>query len=130
MKKTPEEIQEEKELHPNWYNGTYMSPEHPLAFMGYIIAEPQSYMKPDTYRLCPRCKGHGGWILTYDAYGEGRPFRQLCSVCNGQGWQALKYLCTSEDGIHNFVFDEKLGNCYNQYKCTICDATKKIDSSD
>ncbi len=27
---------------------------------------------------CPKCKGHGYWNLTLDAYGPGKHFQSLC----------------------------------------------------
>jgi len=110
----------------------YLKPNDTGAFYDLIKKE-----KIKDYE-CPQCKGYGGWNLKLNAYplrehpdtAENRHkyahFRASCNHCNGYGW------VSKEDSthIHNWIFVQNLGRCYNRYKCDICEKIWDIDSSD
>jgi len=114
----------------------YMEHTHPDAFVDWKHLEaPNSLFNKE----CPCCKGFGGWNLKMNSYHlpEGYPdttenrhryvhFRCQCSHCNGWGYVSPKEKC---DG-HEWVFEKNLERCYNRYRCTKCEQTSDVDSSD
>lgn len=89
-------------------------------------------------KLCPVCKGHGGWNLTLNAYPlhnyadtpKNRHyqshFRAHCMHCNGWGWTSPGEQCSG----HEWKHVRNTGNCLNLYECTKCGKRWEIDSSD
>lgn len=107
----------------------YLTPESPEAFA--------DFPPPKTVNACPKCKGHGGWNLTLNAYPlhsyENTPenrhihshFRQSCFNCSGNG----ETLDTCE---HEFREVPKAGlfRCEHAYRCVKCGQERIVDSSD
>lgn len=89
-------------------------------------------------KLCPVCKGHGGWNLQLNAYplhlhkdtARNRHFfshfRAHCMHCNGWGWTSPAETCPG----HQWVPVRKTGNCLTVHRCTVCGKEWEIDSSD
>lgn len=108
----------------------YLTPDSTDAFVGLmVLALPSERfigMKELTV-LCPKCKGHGGWNLTLNAYGPGKHFQAHCSQCNGWG-----YVRPGRDAecIHEDKHLRNTGNCLNVYGCVKCGREVEIDSSD
>ena len=86
--------------------------------------------------LCPKCKGHGLYNITLNAYGPKKHFQGCCSQCNGWGWvekenaeciHAWQEMSSGEcktQGILHY------GKCWHQYKCSKCGTLTSTDSSD
>ena len=74
--------------------------------------------------LCPKCHGHGGWILKKDAYGPGKHFLMGCDHCNGWGW------AEPSECVHEFKVGKSLGKCLHEWVCVKCGAARVVDSSD
>lgn len=74
--------------------------------------------------LCPKCAGHGGWILKKDAYGPGEHFYGGCDHCNGWGW-AEPSAC-----VHEFHYAKSVGRCLSEWACAKCGVVRRVDSSD
>ena len=101
----------------------YLSHNNPAAYEGMEKKQPN-----EAYDLkceCPKCRGHGGWILRKDAYGKGRHFMACCDVCNGWGYTHAPETC-----IHEWDRGVNVGRCLNTYTCTKCGKKQTIDSSD
>jgi len=98
------------------------------------MEKPQDY--PSVSHECPKCKGHGKWNLTVDAYGPGTHFQQCCGQCNGWGWVAEADLtCMHEYAEISQAQCKKRGiqhwgSCWHVYACTKCDRITAHDSSD
>lgn len=115
-------------------NTPYLTPEHPDAFVDHVLREPSG----DLTKLCPTCKGYGGWNLRLNAYplhdredtAENRHkfshFRASCSHCNGWGYVHQTENCPG----HEWKHVRNTGNCLNLYRCTVCGKEWEIDSSD
>lgn len=73
---------------------------------------------------CGRCRGRGQWVLTLDAYGPGKHFLQGCGACWSWGW-VERGQC-----LHEWSSGKNVGQCLNQWICTLCDAVRVVDSSD
>ena len=113
----------------------YMDQNHPDAFLDYPGIKKPEYGHT---KLCPKCKGHGGWNLRLNAYSlhnypntaENRHryshFKCMCSHCSGWGYVLPTETCPG----HEWQFLQNLGRCYNRYKCLICGKTSDVDSSD
>lgn len=107
--------------------------------------------KAEDAELCPVCKGHGGWVLTVNAYPlpkgyENTPqnrakychFRAHCSQCTGWGWvnrYSQDAVCVHDDvelsqlearakGVAHY------GMCWHVYECRKCRRRRTTDSSD
>jgi hypothetical protein len=124
----------------------YLNYDNPKAHEGLTIKAQPSYLKNPT--LCPKCLGHGGWILQPNAYGEGIHFEAGCDQCNGYGW--VDGSTTHATCIHQWkeIGGERIaqlnehraahmklvhfGNCYHIYECQTegCGAIMAVDSSD
>ena len=112
----------------------FMLPTHPDAFLDHPRQEPGRYKIE-----CPRCKGHGGWNLSVNAYPlhsredtpenrhRYRHFRAACDHCNG--WGYVSEQTASKCSGHEWVRTETLGRCYHRQKCIHCGETWDIDSS-
>ena len=113
----------------------YLEPTDPGAFDDWMKREPWLMYTKE----CPRCKGHGGWNLTLNAYKlhpgvADTPsnrhlyshFRTVCGHCNGHGYIHPENTCPG----HEWVFKENLGRCYNRYRCIHCTAVSDWDSGD
>jgi len=88
-------------------------------------------MTDKEYEHCPKCKGHGGWNLTVDAYGKGKHFEAFCGACWGYGW-IEKGSCAHEWNGKVTEHDRKgihLFNCQHIEKCSKCGKVIVIDSS-
>ncbi len=87
----------------------------------------KSYKGADAVE-CPQCKGHGGCILTRDAYGKGKHFRGHCSNCDGWGYVRAG----SPDALccHDYSSEKNIGRCLHEWTCSKCGHTKVVDSSD
>ena len=86
---------------------------------------------------CPLCKGHGGWVLRFDAYGPGQHFKSHCGQCNGWGYvdkgskdescihemREVRYEECMERGIKHY------GMCWHVQECTKCGNISAYDSS-
>jgi hypothetical protein len=96
-----------------------------------------SYKPRGKFVLCPLCKGHGGWNLQRDAYGEGRHFRASCAQCNGYGWvdnyEPRDLECIHEYRENNSRAVELTGGklFYQEHLwiCKKCDRFMVVDSS-
>jgi hypothetical protein len=112
---------------------SYLKPTDPDAFLDF----PKKRKIPKDKKVCPQCFGHGGWNLKISAYPLFKQrntaanrhkfshFRAGCNCCNGWG-----YVDLSLDHIHDWKFSRQLGNCYKEYKCSVCGKIDKVDSSD
>lgn len=113
----------------------YITHDHPDAFVDYPKKE-----RPENHELgeeCPKCKGHGGWNLRLNAYRlhdkEDTPenrhlyshFRASCGACWGWG-----YLQKGQTCAHEWVEKRSVGRCEHEWECSICGATRIVDSSD
>lgn len=80
-------------------------------------------------RSCPRCEGHGEWVLQEDAYpseeGKYKHFRTVCGACGGSG-----YLRKGQTCVHVWEDNGTIGVCLHEWKCTLCGTTKIVDSGD
>jgi len=119
---------------------TYMTPDHPDAFLDW----PTHASRSDLTQLCPRCQGHGGWNLLLDQYrlpltaggaryadtAENRHlfchFRAMCDHCTGWGWIPESETCPG----HEWLYVANVGRCLNQYQCRHCSRVQQVDSSD
>jgi RecJ-like exonuclease len=111
----------------------YLTKDDPDAFLDHVLREPYG----DLTKICPVCKGYGGWNLRLNAYplngkedtAENRHkfshFRCSCSHCNGWGYVHPKEDCVG----HTWQFVKNTGNCLNLYKCALCGKLWEIDSS-
>lgn len=110
----------------------YMTHTDPDAFLDF----PSPVVPRTNHKLCPRCKGHGGWNLKLNAYpnryedtAENRHkfshFRSMCSNCHGWGQVHESQTC-----VHEWTFVVNKGRCLNLYKCIHCSTPNLIDSSD
>jgi hypothetical protein len=126
-------------------NSPYLSHDDPRAYEGLVARVP-----PELHVACPKCKGHGGWILTpkarghaYDGHNGGtcrdatgwkqicngiHHFMSSCDQCNG--WGYVKADSLNESCIHEMKHEANHGNCLNSYKCVKCGTRRMIDSSD
>lgn len=101
----------------------YLTPEHKDAFRGLPVLEPNSTRTV----LCPKCKGHGGWHLSLNAYGPGEHFDAVCSQCDGFGWVEPGPDATC---IHEWE-EKAIGRCRQRWTCKKgCGVSREIDSSD
>lgn len=111
----------------------YLTPDHPDAFVDWELRKPER----DLTKMCPVCKGHGGWNLELNAYQnqyEDTPanrhlfshFRAHCSHCNGWGYVEESEMCPG----HEWETVKSLGNCLRLEKCRKCGAEIQVDSSD
>jgi len=107
--------------------GKFLEAGDPGSFEGLpLLAKPSGAYASlfEKAGLCPKCKGHGGWILKPDAYGSGKHFLASCGHCNGWGWSEVL------DHVHEWVEVASLGNCLHEWKCSVCGAKMVVDSSD
>jgi len=119
----------------------YLTHEDDEAFRGLEKLDPKEMNQFGIIKNpveCPMCKGHGGWILRRDAYGEGKHFMCQCSQCNGFGlvngeskdatcmheWKEISHAECKERGISHY------GMCWHVYECESCGSTMAQDSSD
>jgi hypothetical protein len=114
----------------------FMTPDHADAFVDFPKMEKPTWAPH--YVECPKCKGHGGWNLSLNAYKlwdkpstpENRHrhahFRASCSQCWGYGWLTP----TETECMHEYVRTRNVGRCLNEHRCTKCPKTITIDSSD
>lgn len=99
----------------------YLEFDDPTAYEGLEKRVPQGAASHE----CPKCKGHGGWILRKNAYGEGKHFMSSCSDCNGWGYTAAPVTC-----IHDWDSGKNVGRCLHTYTCVKCGVKQTVDSSD
>lgn len=83
--------------------------------------------KPERLALCPACKGHGGWNLTLNAYGQGKHFQCHCSNCLGYGYVIAG--SKDETCIHEWE-ERSLGRCLHEWTCKKCGQKRVVDTSD
>jgi len=113
----------------------YMDNTHPDAFVDWPTMIPQHGMT----RVCPKCKGHGGWNLRMHAYPlpagvadtpqtrhSYAHFRQSCGHCNGWGYVSPDETCTG----HEWENPVSMGRCLTRYTCSKCGQVREFDSSD
>jgi RNA polymerase subunit RPABC4/transcription elongation factor Spt4 len=111
----------------------YLTPDSPDAFIDF----PPLKVIPDNSKVCPVCKGHGGWNLrlnAYPLYTENTPenrhkfshFRAGCNHCNSWGYVDQNENCPTHDWEHY----RNVGNCLNQWICKTCKKIITVDSSD
>lgn len=106
----------------------YLAHNDDAAFVGLEKKSPQppSYWhKSGLAHECRKCRGFGGWILTPNAYGEGRHFKASCMDCNGWG-----YTEAPADHPHEWDNGKTVGNCLHTYTCKVCGLATTLDSSD
>lgn len=72
---------------------------------------------------CPKCEGHGD----YNKERNGKTVRQFCSQCTG--WGYVKEGSPDATCVHVWVWRKNVGNCLNDYTCTKCSHTQRVDSS-
>lgn len=87
--------------------------------------------KPDYLKdwvECPVCKAHGQCIVTENAYGPGRHFKQACSNCGGM--VSIGFVPPGETCVHVWGNKKEIGRNYHEYTCVKCGAKRKIDSGD
>jgi hypothetical protein len=90
-------------------------------------------------KLCPICRGHGGWNLQLAATPLPRGCadtaanrhmlahrRAKCDHCNGWGWVHPSDHCPR----HEFVVARSLGRSLTLYQCAHCGIEREIDTSD
>lgn len=110
----------------------YLTPNDPNAFDGYPVLDRPTYGLTNPV-LCHVCKGHGGWVLKFDAFPnatlkENRHFRCFCDHCWGHGWVEKG---SPNDTCEMHEWERKsVGHCMTEYKCVKCGHSQKIDSSD
>lgn len=118
----------------------YLTPDSPDAWLDFPEVNRDKIDKyyPSMTKLCPVCRGHGGWNLRVNTYSLGglentaknrhnhSHFRASCSHCNGWGWVHPDNTCTG----HKWVHVANTGKCLNLYKCSECGAEWEVDSSD
>lgn len=117
---------------------TYLTPESPEAFVDFPMADAEFAAKYNLTKICPRCKGHGGWNLKLNSYplhdkpdtAENRHryshFRASCSHCNGWGYVREDENCPG----HEWKHVRNVGRCLNLYRCEKCGKEREVDSSD
>jgi hypothetical protein len=110
----------------------YLEPTDPDAFVDFPVVSDI----PEDATICPKCKGHGGWNLRLNAYPlhnydnipENRHrfshFRAACGACWSWG-----YLQPGQTCVHEWSHYRNIGNCLNEWKCTICGQIREVDSS-
>jgi hypothetical protein len=103
---------------------TFMTPDHPDAFKDMPKLNPSEGYDENKYE-CAKCKGHGGWHLTLDAYGPGKHFDASCSNCNGWG-----YVSWADGHVHEWGNEKNVGHCLHEYTCLTCGTKRVVDSSD
>lgn len=103
----------------------YMTPDDPQAFLDMPVKEPDKYIQDPV--LCPKCKGHGGWHLKLDDFGQGRHFNAACNQCNGWGW--VRGGTKNATCLHDFKEVRVSMHVYKNV-CQKCGHTNVIDSSD
>ena len=101
--------------------------ESGTSFVGIELKKPQ-YNK-GMIETCPLCKGHGGWNLRINAYGDGKHFNAACSNCNGWGYIKPEDACKVAP-YHQWEVIRNAGNCLNVWKCIHCGIEMVVDSSD
>ena len=72
---------------------------------------------------CPRCKGHGGWVLTIDAYGLGQHFKASCGACWGYGH------IKAGQCLHEWEKTKAVAMCMSEWTCKKCGQDRLVDSS-
>lgn len=120
-----------------------MKPDHPLAFEGMTKIEfvPPPMKVPVEWVECPKCKGHGMWILAIRKGGHvitrkcfntrcqgPHHFLSYCGQCNGEGYVVKG--SKNETCVHEYRWNRELGRCHVEYKCSKCGSTTNVDSSD
>lgn len=113
----------------------YLTPDSKDAFLDFPLKEPSG---PFT-KMCPICKGHGGWNLKLNQYPipkhlpntpENRHrylhFKQHCVQCSGYGYVTESDNCPG----HLWEHVRHISRCYDEYVCTICNKTHFVDSTD
>lgn len=105
--------------------GSYMSRDDPKAFVDMPVKSKPDRM--DSPVLCPKCKGHGGWHLKLDDFGQGKHFNAACNQCNGWGW--VQGGTVNESCVHEFGEVRVSMHIYKNV-CQKCGHTNVIDSSD
>jgi hypothetical protein len=103
---------------------TLLTYDDPTAYEGLEKRKPRDPIAVE----CPKCNGHGGWILRRDAYGPGRHFRASCDNC--WGWGYVKPGSKDANCLHEYQTDRNVGRCLNVWKCRKCGAEREVDSSD
>lgn len=91
------------------------SVDHPDAFEG-IQKRPVPPVSYGTPYECGKCHGHGCW-------NAGVHTKMACSNCDGTGYTS------KQDHIHQWNYAE-IGRCLSRATCTVCGATRDVDSGD
>lgn len=92
------------------------------------------YTDMQTYTVCPRCHGYGGWNLRVNAYGKPgdppnmRHFRASCSQCWGWGYVPEADAACLHD--YKEIAPDQPWRCWHTIQCTKCGRTRSYDSSD
>jgi|SRR5215831_1917645 len=127
----------------------YLEPGEPGSFTDLPLLPVSDILRTmGATHLCPLCKGHGGWVLTPNAYklppdtlntpsNRARycHFRAHCSQCNGWGYvDTESALCLHSYSEISTARCRELdiphyGSCYHVYECTKCGRTMAQDSS-
>ena len=93
-------------------------------FTGIAVKSQPSHMATST--LCPKCQGHGGWVLRLNAYGHGLHFNAACAQCNTWGWVGS----ADADCIHKWEPSlDRTTMFQNKQECSKCGRTAVHDSS-
>lgn len=113
----------------------FMNETHPDAFVDFPMQLPRpeyGYTK-----VCPKCKGHGGWNLALNQYAlreyadtpENRHmyahFTCLCGNCMGWG-----HVDESQTCVHEWEYKVSVGKCLHESVCKNCGQKMIVDSSD
>ena len=124
------------------YADKYMDHKHPDAFVDFAPPKAPSdlMLKMGYNKVCPMCKGHGGWNLRLNAYRmpdgyEGNPynrnrychFRASCGHCSGWGYVSPEEPCEGHE------WARVAGASYmgmSKYVCIHCEKEACRDSSD
>lgn len=101
----------------------YLTHDDPAAYEGLPKLQPN--LQYGFVHECPKCKGHGGWILRKDAYGAGEHFMAGCADCGGFGYTHDPVTC-----VHDWSERETIGRCLHTWTCSKCGAQQTVDSSD
>ena len=101
----------------------YLEHDDPSAYEGLTKREQNT--KYGFVHECPKCHGHGGWILRKDAYGVGKHFMASCADCGGWGYTSEPATC-----VHDWSDIKSIGHCLHTWTCSKCGAQQIVDSSD
>jgi DnaJ-class molecular chaperone len=101
----------------------YFNHTNDAAFEGLEKKSPN--LKYEKLHECKKCRGYGGWILTPNAYGEGKHFKAGCSDCAGWGFTE-----TEQTHAHEWDQGVTVGRCMTEFRCNVCNIVRTFDSSD